>query len=60
MIDIYKKVKAYCGDCYGAYYKDCYKVRILFTDLACYTSYLDAVGVKENVLVLKLDGVKNL
>ena len=32
----------------------------MFIDLAYYTSYLGAVGVRGDVLVLKLNGVKNL
>ena len=33
---------------------------MLFVDLGYYTSYLGAVGVREDVLMLKLNGVKNL
>ena len=33
---------------------------MLFIDLNCYTSYLGAVGVRENILVFKLNRVKNL
>ena len=51
--------------CYGGYYKDYYGdycggsykgyrwVRILFINLAYYTSYLGVVGVRGDVLVLK-------
>jgi hypothetical protein len=33
---------------------------MLFADLGCYASCLGAVGVRGDVLVLKLNGVKNL
>ena len=53
-----------CEDCRKACYKDCCGdccwVRILFTDLAYYANYLGVVGVKEDVLMLKLNGVKDL
>ena len=72
MIDIYGKVETYYRDCCGDYCKGYCKnyhggsyggywwVRILFIDLAYCTSYLGTVGVKEDILVLKLNGVKNL
>ena len=39
-----------CGGCCWAYY---WWVRILFTDLACCTGYLGAVGVRGDVLALE-------
>ena len=68
MIDVYKKVKAYygdyCRDYYKAYYGDCCRdccwVKILFINLTCCTSYLGTIGVREDILTLKLNGVKNL
>ena len=56
MIDVYKKVKACYRDCYRDY---CW-VGISFIDLACCASYLGAVGVREDVLALELNGVENL
>ena len=32
---------------------------MLFVDLNYYTSYLGAVGVREDILILKLNRVKN-
>ena len=63
MIDVYKRVKAYYGDYYGDYYgssyRACWWVKILFINLICCTSYLGTVEVKEDILVLKLNRVKN-
>ena len=52
--------KSYCRDCYKGSCRGYRWVRISFTDLACYTSCPGTVGVREDVLALKLNRVKNL
>jgi hypothetical protein len=43
-----------CRDCCG----DCWWVRVLFIDLACCAGCPGIVGVRGDILVLELNGVK--
>ena len=51
---------AYYRDCCGSSCGGYWWVKILFTDLACCASCPSTVGVRGDVLVLKLNRVENL